>query len=345
MALAVPRSYITNPKAYPAAKVAIMVEALKEIGIEPLAVLRGSGIDIADLTTAVARLNIEQVLAVYSNAARLTHDPNFPFRTGLRFHISAYGMYGFAILGSADFRQTMKIGVQYHRLATPVVQIHFTETQRNGIWTVIPILPAGIQPDLSRFLVELQYGHLTALHRDVMGSAFIPLELQFAFPKPRARAAFEEISGRKISFGCSENRMIFDGRFLEGPAPLGNPITHQSVLAICDAMLSELELSDGIAGEVREALLANLGHDMSLTDVSEKLGIPARTLRRRLQQAGTSYRKIADDLRTQLAVKYLRDSELTVEEIASALAFSDAANFRQAFRRWTGKSPSRLRRR
>ncbi len=44
-----------------------MVEALKEIGIEPLAVLRGSGIDIADLTTAVARLNIEQVLAVYSN--------------------------------------------------------------------------------------------------------------------------------------------------------------------------------------------------------------------------------------------------------------------------------------
>jgi AraC-like DNA-binding protein len=89
--------------------------------------------------------------------------------------------------------------------------------------------------------------------------------------------------------------------------------------------------------------LRKLGHDTSLASVSEQLKIPQRTLRRRLHEEGTSFREIGEDLRTQLAVKYLRDTDLSVEDIAFALGFSDAANFRHAFRRWTDKSPSEFR--
>jgi transcriptional regulator GlxA family with amidase domain len=66
-------------------------------------------------------------------------------------------------------------------------------------------------------------------------------------------------------------------------------------------------------------------------------------LRRRLLQEGTSFRELADKLRTQLAIKYLRDTDLAVEDIAFALGFSDAANFRHAFHRWTGKWPNEFR--
>lgn len=283
------------------------------------------------------------MLEVYRNAVRLAPDPGFAFRTGLRFHVASYGMYGFAILSSTNFRQTMQFGVQYHQLATPLADIFFREANGRGIWTIAPVSDLAVDASLYKYLAELQFGHLVSLHRDVMGSSFTPFELHVTYAKPRGAGAFAEIPSCKVLYRQAENRLIFDARILDGPAPLGNNVTYASVLALCDALMEELQLRTGVAGFVREALLENLGHDTSLTAVSERLKIPPRTLRRKLLREETSFREIAEQLRTQLAIKYLRDTDLTVEDIAFALGFSDAANFRHAFRRWTGKSPNELR--
>jgi AraC-like DNA-binding protein len=68
-----------------------------------------------------------------------------------------------------------------------------------------------------------------------------------------------------------------------------------------------------------------------------------RSLRRKLRQQGLSYRGLLDELRTQIAVKYLRTTRLSNDDIALALGFSDAANFRRALHRWTNKAPSDIR--
>ena len=268
---------------------------------------------------------------------------HFAYLTGLRFHLSAYGMYGFAILSSTNFRQTMHFAVQYHQLATPLADIFFRETEGKGVWTVSPLPHLAVDDRLYRFLVELQFGQIVSLHRDVMGSAFGPSELRVTFAEPCAAATYAEPFGCKILFGQAENQLIFDACWLDVAPPLGNPITYPTVVALCDALLEELELRAGLAGEVREVLLSNLGHDTSLLSVCERLKIPPRTLRRKLQQEGTSFREIAEQLRTHLAIKFLRDTDLTVEDIAFALGFSDAANFRHAFQRWTHRSPNAFR--
>jgi AraC-like DNA-binding protein len=66
-------------------------------------------------------------------------------------------------------------------------------------------------------------------------------------------------------------------------------------------------------------------------------------LRRQLRQQGFSFRELLDELQSQIALKYLRTTKLANEEIALALGFSDAANFRRAFRRWTNRTPSEIR--
>ena len=68
-----------------------------------------------------------------------------------------------------------------------------------------------------------------------------------------------------------------------------------------------------------------------------------RTLRRKLEDEKTSFRVLLDELRMHVAIKYLRDTDLTIEAVAAALGFSDAANFRHAFRRWTKGSPQDFR--
>ena len=71
--------------------------------------------------------------------------------------------------------------------------------------------------------------------------------------------------------------------------------------------------------------------------------MPVRTLKRRLHEQGTSYRKIVNELRAQIAIRYLRETDLTIEDIASCLGYSEATNFRQAFRRWTKATPQQFR--
>ncbi len=144
-------------------------------------------------------------------------------------------------------------------------------------------------------------------------------------------------------FGEPENRLVFDATWLDGTPKLGNDITYATVVELCDRLMDELQLSAGIAGKVRRVLLTNLKRPRSFGDIASDVNMSERTLRRKLREENTSFRNLVDQLRMEMAIKYLRDTDLSVEAISESLGFSDAANFRQAFRRWTKAAPHAFR--
>jgi AraC-like DNA-binding protein len=94
-----------------------------------------------------------------------------------------------------------------------------------------------------------------------------------------------------------------------------------------------------------QVLVFDLEHGAaSLDDIAKRLALSERTLRRRLRALGTSYNKILQDVRSSMAKEWLRDSDLTMESIAWNLGYTETANFRHAFKRWTGQSPQAFRR-
>ena len=100
-----------------------------------------------------------------------------------------------------------------------------------------------------------------------------------------------------------------------------------------------------IVATVRAGLRARLSHGFPrLSELAADLDIPMRTLQRRLAAAGMSYSSIVDSTRFQEALEHLREPTLSLSEIATALGYSDAAHFTRAFRRWSGKAPSEVRR-
>lgn len=129
---------------------------------------------------------------------------------------------------------------------------------------------------------------------------------------------YAQVFGCPILFGQKENTLVLDKRWLDGPFILGNEITYREVLKLCDQLMNDMRLKMGVAGSVREALLINLAQPMSFNAVARRLKISRRTLKRRLREEDASYRKIADELRTQLAIKYLRDTQLSIDDIAPA---------------------------
>jgi AraC-like DNA-binding protein len=331
-----------DDKVYPVVTIAEIVHALGEENIALSDALSGIHISKSALSSPSTRVSLNQIIDCYSNAARLSQSPQFAYQTGLRFHVTTYGMFGFAILSSTDFRQAAKFAVKYRLLAGPDMDILFKEENERAVWTFVPTADPRVNAKLYRFLIELNFGITTALHRDVMGPSFLPQELQVKFGQPTDAQLYEEAFGCRVVYGQPENKLIYDAAWLDRTPELGNPIIHSMLVTLCDELLEEMKLRVGLAGKVRQLLLVNLMQPTSFDAIAKHLHMTSRTLARKLQDENTSYRKLVDELRMHMGIKYLRDTDLTVEEIAHAMGFSDAANFRRAFRRWTKSTPLKI---
>ena len=252
-------------------------------------------------------------------------------------------MYGFAILCCPDFRKAMDFARQYHALAAPLATIEFHEEKGFASWTIEPNVQAATDPQLYRFIAEMQIGIHISLMRDIMGCSFAPVEIRLSYPAAEDFALPTDQVGCSVRFASLANQIVFQSIWLDQAASLGNKTTYPTVVALCDDLLDDLELRIGTAGKICALLLRDIANPPTFAAVAKLLGANERSLRRQLRQQGLSFRDLLDELRAQIALKYLRTTKLANEDIALALGFSDAANFRRAFRRWTNRAPSEIR--
>ena len=136
----------------------------------------------------------------------------------------------------------------------------------------------------------------------------------------------------------------FDLKWLDVPCPNANPITADMCKSFCERMLGAAELEESeLVKTIRLILLDGTGLFPSAQEMAERLHISKRTLHRRLAGFGLTYQELLDETRRRLADEYLRETTLTIDEIAERIGFSDTSNFRKAYRHWTGISPNEYR--
>lgn len=108
--------------------------------------------------------------------------------------------------------------------------------------------------------------------------------------------------------------------------------------------LARIPHCDGVAARVINALHLRVGHtELSIEQIASDLNLTKRTLQRRLQSQNTNFAQLRDDVRFHYAIKYLIDDNLSVDLVSRGLDFSDRTSFTNAFKRWTGLSPSTFR--
>jgi AraC-like DNA-binding protein len=330
-------------RVYESTKLAALFDVLIDQGCQANEILRNVNLQADEVHSPKARISLAELMTACKNAIRLSNDRHLPYRIGTSIHISTYGMYGFAILCCPDFRNAMAFAARYHSLAAPLATIEFNEENGYGSWTIEPDVHAAIDPQVYRFITEMQIGIHISLMRDIMGAAFTPDQISLAYSETDDFGLPADLIGCRVRFASKLNQIVFRSAWLDQAARLGNKTTYPMIVALCDDLLNELKLRVGIAGEIRALLLRDITNPPTLAAVAKLLEMSDRSLRRQLRQQGISFRGLLDELRTHIALKYLRTTKLANEDIALALGFSDAANFRRAFRRWTNKSPSEIR--
>ena len=158
------------------------------------------------------------------------------------------------------------------------------------------------------------------------------------------RGLLESHFGCRVRFKAGRNALIFRSSDLDRPF-----VTHNEELLtiIGTHMESELKarnISVNVAEQVKDTLRRSLaGKRPTLQDVGRELGMGARTLQRRLTDAGITFQQVVEETRRELAHHYLKQRSVELSEAAFLLGFEDANSFFRAFHAWEGTSPSEWR--
>nr|WP_315187400.1 AraC family transcriptional regulator [uncultured Albidiferax sp.] len=328
-----------NEKIYAPYKLAALVETLVELGIPPSMTLQGTGLEALDVENPETLTSVGQYFTACRNAVRASRSPETPFLVGQKMHLSAYGMYGYALMCSLTLRDFFNEGVKYHKLATPTVAIEWREQDCAAIWSFPRLVAPELSADLFGFLVEQQLvQHAIHLH-DVAGPDCQPQRALLSYPAPAHEHLYAQYLGCPVYFGSEACELHYDAAILDRPTQLAHKLTSALMQATCERLIGQAKTSVGISGQVYQILMASPGQLPGMEDVAAMVHMNERTMRRKLESEDTSFGRIMDDVRASLAREYLKTTKMTTEDIAALVGFSDAANFRRAFKRWTGKAP------
>jgi AraC-like DNA-binding protein len=169
-------------------------------------------------------------------------------------------------------------------------------------------------------------------------------EIHFAHAEPAYVAEYSRYFECPVYFGGGTNDLVFHKDTLSSPMARSDQTVSEAYEQHARRLLERLPAIEGIAGKVRRIVIEQLrGGEVTMEFMALRMAMSVPTLRRRLDQEGTTFSDIVDEIRKELAERYLREPSMAVSEVAFLLGFSSESAFHRAFRRWTGVAPSEFR--
>ncbi len=317
-----------------------LIEELQNQGVPARAVLSGTGVLPKHFEDYTALITREQRLSIYRNARRLAKRSDVALLAGARQRISDFGIYGYALASSKTFGDALHLSFRHLRQAGPMLQI--TSRVEDGVVKLRSHDPASLG-DMLPFVAEFwRSSNLTFLSR-VLEAPVPSLRMLLPYPAPPHWRQYGRMFNCPVEFGADTMEWHLAESTLSVPLPNANPMVAKVCERFCEQVLSEQRPASELAESIRTILVRQPGRFATIDEIASEIGMSLRTLNRRLAADGITYQSIIDDKRKTLAIEYLERTTLPVEQICARVGFSDTSNFRKAFKKWTGQSPSSFR--
>ncbi len=300
-----------------------------------------TGITSEELDELDTLVSFDQSLNIMKNALRLSGNPALGLEIGQRENLSDLGMLGYAIASCKNGWDALRISESYYQTTTNLTIVEMDVSE--GIWTrqSTPIHP--VEPDLIRMIVEEDLSGTVKLSREFSDAKVELLEAHFAYPEPTYVEKYQQFFDCPLVFNAPVSQIVFPETYLQITNKGHNRITGDLALKLCDEMLDRQDTQRSLISKVHMVLLKQPDNFPSVQVVAEELGMSERNLRRSLKDLHTSYQDIFNNVRKEIAIRYLQTSDLAMEDIAQLVGFSDSSSFYRSFKKWTNKAPTAYR--
>jgi AraC-like DNA-binding protein len=319
-----------------------LLEAIQAAGVDVEQVLRPLRLDRKRLMNAHGFIASVDFALLLEEAAAATGDDCFGLHFGARFDPRNAGAVAYVVLHSPTIGAAMANAARYLRVHNEGAVVDYVREPPQALLRHVLV---AVPPEHRRQHAEYSLALALRTIRLMAGSTWSPLEVQFEHKAPADATELLRVFGAPVSFGCAAGAFVVDLDFADRAIPAADPRLYPILTTYLDGMLAALPPEDEFVAALRRAISEAVRRGKpSLTEVAHGMALGARTLQRRLTEAGVDFKTLADDTRRRLALRYLDDPKNTVTEIAYLLGYSETSAFNRAFRRWTGSTPLRHRR-
>ncbi len=321
-----------------------LVSALQARQLDPQPLLDAFGLDHARLSEPGARLSIPRYMRLGHAAIQLAGDPALGLEMGQLRKAGHLGLVGVTCAQAPTVREAARALIRFEPLyASNYRGASGFHEDSTGAWLrFYSISPYNA---FNRFVVDTVLASWLTQLGAIAGQPLVPVTVQIEFERPAYADRHDAFFSRSVEFAAVHNQLRLDQATLASRNPEHCPGTWRELLELCEAELERRTRTRSLRERVTQLLGPLLkGQEPDLQQLANRLQLPPWTLRRKLEEEGTSYRTIINETRRDLAMAYIRDTESAFGEIAWLLGFSSAEAFQRAFKRWSGQTPGEYRR-
>jgi AraC-like DNA-binding protein len=318
----------------------ILWRLLERHGVPPEHVFRDVGLDPEAIRDSRARYADTKTRAAWRLAAQLIDNPCFGLLAAEVWRPTDFHALGYAFLASRTLQTAIERIVRYNTVVDSVVRFEMTLDADH-----LRLTYQITDPEITE-VSALQDGRLAVvfgLCREAHGPSFSPAEISLTHAAPSCRGDYYGLFRCPVQFDAPQPEFVLTRAQAETPLPAASRELAVANDAILADYLRTLDRGD-VVSRVKTAIIEQLPSGTpSAETVAKDLYLSARTLNRRLAEAGTSFSATLETVRRELAEQYIADPTRSLSEISFLLGFSEQSAFSRAFRRWTGQPPSAAR--
>jgi AraC-like DNA-binding protein len=312
---------------------------LEESGIRVSAVLQHAGLPAGLFDQPRVLVTTEEFFALWREIGQVSLDPAIGLTLGTEAKSEHFDPVALAALSTGSFGEAMRQMARYKQLCCPEEIVHEADEAEWSIqfrW----LLANDNEPAV---LTDLCFAWVLTIARHGTGMRLSPVRIELARPRGYARA-LERHFGCPVVFGAARNAMVFRASDAVLPFVTRNAELLAILAPQLDEELKQHKGQETFPERVRATVQKKLaGRRPKMQEIARELHISARTLQRRLQDAGYSFQQVLEEARHQLARHYLTNSMLELNETAYLLGYEDSNSFVRAFRTWEGVPPAHWR--
>jgi AraC-like DNA-binding protein len=315
-------------------------DAAKVVDVPARELCRLAGIDVERLSDPVARIPLRLLAKVYDIAAERSGDDALGLHVGERAGPGVVDLVDYAFISRPTLARAFE---DLHALVAPLypeADVSLTVTDR--------VATFGYRIDASeaphhRHRCEALLTSVLKLAERGLGTRKPLLRVAFQHPRPTDTEEHQRIFAAPVHFDWPANELVFDAHWLGVPMATADA----NLSAVLDRHLLDLvsripaSQTKPFSHDVRRRL-AQLFRSgaIGLPALAKSLGVSERTFQRRLREEGTSLQELVDNVRAELSLSLLGDTDLSLAEVADRLGYASLGAFSRAFRRWRGVSPA-----
>lgn len=306
----------------------------------PSLLLINTGLNLSQIEDPDARMTRCQKETITENILSTVKDPLVGLKMGSAFRLDDFGTLGYAALCAKTRGDSLKIIIKLQILTVTEFNIS-TEINENSFSINFHSNRKKID-DSFIYNCDLETAAVVFCEGKEKENKKALIKVKLMHSQHHLKAQYEKFYGCPVEFDQPYNEIVFKRAYFDEAMPRADVQTSEICLAQCKKIMADMNRQSNTIENIREIMLAKAGGFPSISEVATQLKTTERTLRRRLKSEQTSFQEILNNVRTQLAKEYLT-TELSIEQIAELIGYSEPANFSNAFKRWTLLSPTEYR--